>query len=108
MIPKASEDLLGYKSWLNSLTALPTGTVLCWNKGYLDCTTSSAIKPGQFTKVVRIRKSNGVSDLLDYDQVYELVICTQNGKEFKKKVFWRVEAVARKMHDGEVTIVNNG
>lgn len=108
MIPKASEDLFGYKNWLKSLKAMPVGTILCWNNGYTACTASSAIKPRQFTKVARIRKSNGISDLPEHDQVYELVICAKNGKEFKKKLFWRVSGVAQKIHDGEITIVNNG
>ena len=108
MIPKASEDLLGYNSWLKSLTALPVGTILQWTTGYVGSTLSTSLKAGQFTKITRIRKSNGVSDLREYDQVYAMAACNKNGKEFKKNLGWRVEAIARKLHDGDVVIVNNG
>lgn len=108
MIPNASENLHAYKNWLNSLTPFPVGTVFCWTAGYLDCTVSSAIKPGQFTKLVRTRKSNGVSDMPAHAHVYELVICDKNGKEFKKKHYWNVSNIARLIDEGKVAVVNNG
>ena len=105
MIPKASEDLYGYKRWLESLTAYPVGTVFCWTAGYQDCTVSSSIKPGQFTKIVRVRKSNGVSDMPIHNHVYDLVLCDKNGKEFKKKLFWRVSAIARHVAVGHIAVL---
>ena len=108
MIPKASENLPGYKNWLNSLTALPVGTMISWTAGYKGVTLAGTVKPGQFTKVVRVRKSNGVSDLPVHAQVYELVSCTSSGKEFKAKFYWRVGNMAHLLAEGTATIANNG
>jgi hypothetical protein len=105
MIPKASEDLYGYKKWLNSLVPLEVGTVIKWTKGYNEDTVANTIKPGQFTKVVKVRKSNGVSDMPAHSQGYTLRVCNKYGKEFKKQHFWRVEGIACRLDLKEIEVI---
>lgn len=107
MIPKASEDLLGYKSWLKSLKSFPEGTIFHWAGGYVGVTERSSLKVGQFTKIARIRKHTGVSIMNESDWVYELVVCARNGKEFKKTIHWSVSNLARLIDEGAVVIVDN-
>jgi hypothetical protein len=105
MIPKASNNLLGYKQWRKSLQPLGVGNILQWVTGYNESTIANNIKPGQFTKVVHVRKSNGVSDMEPADWCYTLRLCNNNGsKEFKKTFFWRVEGIERRMHNCEVVV----
>jgi len=105
MIQKASEDLYGYKKWLNSLMPLEVGTVIKWTNGYGGDTVANSIKPGQFTKVVKVRKSNGVSDMAAHSQVYTLQLCNKDGKEFKKQHFHRVEGSAGRLDLKEIEVV---
>jgi hypothetical protein len=98
MVPKASESLYAYKQWRKSLEALPEGTILHWLKDYDSIPASNSIKAGQFTKIIHIRKSNGISDLkLQADFCYKLVLCDKNGKEFKRTFYWYVDGIARRL-----------
>jgi len=104
MIPKASEDLYGYKRWRKNLIPLETETVLHWTKDYNGDTLRNSIKAGQYTKITYVRKSNGISDMATADWVYTLVLCTKDGKEFKKTFYWRVEGIARHLDAGDIEV----
>jgi hypothetical protein len=103
-MPYTYETLAGYKRWVNSLVPMEIGTVIQWVKGYNQDTVANAIKPGQYTKVMRIRKSNGISDMPVHAQVYTLRVCRKDGKEFKKEHVWNVEGIARRIHGGEINV----
>lgn len=104
MIPKASENLYAYKQWRKGLTPLETETVLRWTTGYCGSTDKSNIKAGQYTKITFVRKSSGISDMETADWEYTLVLCTKDGREFKKKFYWRVEGIARHLDAGTVEV----
>jgi len=106
MIPKASENLYAYKQWRKSLVPFNVGTVLHWKNGYAGSTFFGSIKPGQCTKIVGIRKSNGVSDMETAIQEYTCVLCNKDGsKVYKKTFYWRVEGIAHNLTDGNVEVI---
>ena len=104
MIPKASESLYEYKAWRDSLQALDVGTVLQWVVPYVGANRNTSIGKNQYTKVVRIRKSNGVSEMVQASWVYELVQCDKNGKEYVRKFHWRVEEIARQIDELNIVL----
>jgi hypothetical protein len=101
MIPDASKDLMGYKRWLRELqlNPLPIGTVLRWERPHMAIGTSN-ITIGQCYKVEKLNES-----IHPGAKCYQLVLCSENGREFKKKQYWSFEGIARRLDNGEVAII---
>lgn len=103
----AKISLHGYKEWRRSLVPLPVGTVIEWVEPYTSFTLADNIKAGQLFKLVKVRESFGASrseDKIDADKVYDMVLVSKTGKEFKKTMAWSIEIIARKIYLGEVKI----
>lgn len=103
----AKLSLHGYKQWRSTLKALPVGTVVGWVKGYTGLTLDTTIKAGQHYKVSRVRGPIAGCEASEADMVYEMVLVSKSGKEFKHKVQWRVESIAAKLHHGECFLLEN-
>lgn len=105
MVPKASESLYEYKAWRDSLQALDVGTVLQWVTPYVGANCNTSIGKNQYTKIVRIRKSNGVSEMVQAGWVYELALCNKDGKEYTRTFHWRVEEIARRIVERNIVLL---
>lgn len=101
----AKDSLHGYKQWRTSITALPVGTIIEWVVGYQGCTDATSIKAGSCYKIVETMSGmkSGSSDI-DADRVYKLVLCSRNGRAFKRIVSWKIESIARRIVDGEIKV----
>jgi hypothetical protein len=97
----AKLSLHGYKEWRRSLVALPVGTAVEWVVGYTGITLDTTIKPGQLFKITKVRAPFGGPNECMADQVYEMVLVSKSGKEFKKRAQWNVEGIASKLHHGQ-------
>lgn len=101
----AKISLHGYQAWRKSLEPLAIGTVIEWVTPYTGSTLPDNIKAGQLFKLTSVRDSfNSRADNIDAAKVYDMVLVSKTGKEFKKKMAWSIENIARKIHLGEVKI----
>jgi len=102
----ASVSLLGYKAWRESLAPLEVGIIVEWVKPYSAFTVYDSISAGQRFLIKRVKGPSFGTSKLDADKVYEMVLVSKTGKEFKKKTCWSVENLARRIHLAEITIIN--
>ncbi len=98
----ASVSLLGYKAWRASLEALPIGTVIQWVDHYVGTSLASSVRAGQTFKILRVRSSIIGNSQLVADLVYDMVLVSKTGREYKKKMGWSVEGIARGLHEGKL------
>lgn len=99
----ATHGLLAYKNWRLSLVPLTVGTVLTFTKDYLGATQSSSISAGTnfvIKDVVYPSGSQGESSRA----VYTMILVSPTGKEFKRRVYWGVEEIARRIELGSIVI----
>lgn len=102
----ASYGLHAYKAWRGSLVALPPGTILEWSKEF-TALGNPAFKPGQRYKIIKTRTSpfTRPEDQCEANLVYEMILVSKTGKEFKKRADIYVEGIARAIVKGQVTVL---
>jgi hypothetical protein len=100
----ASQSLLGYKAWRESLVPLPVGTVIQWVEPYTSVPVCDQIKAGQAFIIKRVRPSIAYSGKLDADLVYDMTLVSRTGREYKRHTAWSVEGIARGLHLGTLML----
>lgn len=98
----AATSLHGYKAWRESLTALPEGTIITWVDAYQGCSLGTSVKAGQSYKIKRCRAPMLSNSQLTCDMIYDMVLVSANGREYKKMMGWSVEQIARGLHLGSL------
>lgn len=99
----ATHGLLAYKNWRQSLVPLAVGTQLTFVAAYIGATLSASIPAGSdfvVKDVVYPSGSRGESGRA----VYTMVLVSPTGKEFKRRVYWGVEEIARRIELGTIVI----
>jgi len=96
-----------YKAWRNKLVPLGVGTIIQFNVKYSSYSGNS-IREGQCFKIVSIGKGVMPVDNLPASLVYTLCLCNKSGKEFKRKLHWSVEGIARYLDEHTASLVEIG
>ena len=104
----AKVSLHGYKEWRRSLVPLEVGTVIQWVNEYQGVSLSSSIKAGQMFKITNVRENILRKPECAADNVYDMVLVSKSGREYKKKMAWSVESVARGLHEGDLMLQLKG
>ena len=105
MIPGGFHSLHEIKEHRKSIRALPNGTILQWIEGYTGSTASSNISPNSYTKIMDLHNGIGSTDGTVASKSYSMILCSKNGKEYKKKWSWQVGGIASLIDTGKVCIV---
>lgn len=98
----AKDSLHGYHAWRDSLEALPVGTVIQWVEAYNGISLSSSVKAAQSYKILAVRPPMIGNSTKVADQVYDMVLVSRNGREYKRKMGWSVESIARGLYEGKL------
>lgn len=99
----AAMSLHGYHDWRASLVALPVGTIIQWVEPYSGVSLSTSVKAGQAYKIKAVNQYSRVRPIVgDCDKVYDMVLVSKSGREYKKKMGWSVEHIARGLHEGKL------
>lgn len=101
----AATSLHGYKAWRESLEALPDGTIITWVEAYQGCSLDTSVKANQAYKIIRCRPPMLNNSKLTCDMVYDMVLVSRTGCEYKKKMGWSVEHIARGLHLGTLMLM---
>jgi hypothetical protein len=101
----AATSLHGYKAWRASLTPFPDGTVITWVEPYLGTSLACSVRAGNSFKIVGCRPSFIGNSTATADLVYDMVLVSKTGREYKKKMGWSVEHIARGLHEGTLMLL---